>query len=129
MEISILNRQKKIKINAEDVRKNALLILKKLKIDCELNILFTDNKSIQLLNRKYRRKNKPTDVLSFQQDRKKVKNKPLVLGDIVISAEKARSQAKEYSMTLKEEIRALVRHGILHLCGFSHAKMKAFRIF
>lgn len=84
--------------------------------NAELSILLTDNADIQKLNRKYLKKNKPTDVLSFPMD------DPYVLGDIVISVETAKAQAKENGVILNQEMARLLIHGILHLLGFDHEK-------
>jgi probable rRNA maturation factor len=94
----------------------------------DLSILLTDNSAIQRLNFSWRGKNKPTDVLSFPQFEKnelkklaKLKKIPSwEMGDIVISLEKAKSQAKEHRISLKEELEILLVHGILHLLGFDH---------
>ena len=73
------------------------------------------------LNAKYRKKNQTTDVLSFF-----VEDQPLsgakILGDVVISVEQARRQAKERGKTLKSEMVTLLIHGILHLLGYDHEK-------
>lgn len=82
----------------------------------EFSILFTNNLEIQKLNSDFRNKNKPTDVLSFEGDGD-------YLGDIVISVEKARVQAKEFSCSLTEEIARLIVHGFLHLSGYDHVKV------
>lgn len=80
----------------------------------EVSLLFTDDKEVQVLNRDYRGKDKPTDVLSF----------PLeldgYLGDIAISVQTARRQAREFETTLRSEILRLIIHGVLHLQGYEH---------
>lgn len=104
----------------------------------ELSILLTDDSHIQMLNRDWRGKNKPTDVLSFPQieDRelralsKVAKLRPTRipewwLGDVVISVERAHKQAQERGHALKDELEILLAHGILHLLGFDHEKSKA----
>jgi probable rRNA maturation factor len=82
----------------------------------ELSILLTDNEGIRRLNRTYRKIDRPTDVLSFPQ------RDEAVLGDIVISLEKAEAQAHEFGVSLEEELGRLVAHGILHLKGYDHAR-------
>jgi probable rRNA maturation factor len=88
------------------------------------------------LNKQFRGKNSTTDVLSFQYEsdefesnkRQFVANEPTTLslqdsaflGDIVISAEQAERQAKENGLTLENEIKQLILHGLLHLCGYDH---------
>ncbi len=104
-------------------------IIRKLKVDkdCEINLLLTDNKEIQKLNKVYRKTNCPTDVLAFgfKQGKEKFilpKDNISHLGDIVISLPKAKEQAKEYKHSVREEITILLIHGILHLLGFNHNK-------
>lgn len=79
----------------------------------EVTLLFTDDKELQYLNSTYRSKDKPTDVLSFLSE-------GVYLGDIAISVQTARRQAKEYAVSLQEEILRLMIHGILHLHGYDH---------
>ena len=69
---------------------------------------------VRLLNRQYRRKDAPTDVLSFPAE------EPTILGDIVIAAGVARRQAREAGHTLQTELRVLALHGLLHLLGYDH---------
>lgn len=83
----------------------------------ELSILLTDNEGIRVLNKAYRKKDKPTDVLSFPMD-----GDADLLGDIVISIEKAAEQADEFRVSEAEELARLVSHGLLHLIGHDHVK-------
>jgi probable rRNA maturation factor len=84
---------------------------------------------MRALNRRYRNKNKTTDVLSFALREGMTEGVAdgiagavgsAVLGDIVISVDTARRQAVEYSMTVKEELLRLLIHGLLHLFGYDH---------
>jgi probable rRNA maturation factor len=79
----------------------------------ELSIAFVDDESMRELNRKFRRKNKTTDVLTFPGDG------PL-LGEIVISVDQARRQAADEKHSLATEVRYLILHGILHAMGYDH---------
>jgi probable rRNA maturation factor len=79
----------------------------------EISIAFVNNEKIKELNNKFRNINEDTDVLSFPMDEE-------ILGDIIISAEKALSQSKDYGHSFKREICYLVTHGILHLLGYDH---------
>ncbi len=89
----------------------------------QASILLTTNREIQDLNKKYRKKNKATDVLSFHlTENEQLKQK--YLGDIVISVQKARLQAKERSVSVEEELLMLLIHGFLHLIGYDHEKLK-----
>lgn len=69
---------------------------------------------VRALNRRYRRKDAPTDVLSFPAEEKGQ------LGDVVIAAGVARRQAREAGHSLQTEIRVLALHGLLHLLGYDH---------
>ena len=79
----------------------------------EVSVSIVDNKEMQELNRKYRDIDAPTDVLSFSMG-------GYMLGDIVISLEKAVEQAEEYGHSIGRELGFLVAHGILHLLGYDH---------
>jgi probable rRNA maturation factor len=79
----------------------------------ELSIAFVDDTTMRALNRKFRRKNKTTDVLTFPGDA------PL-LGEIVISLDQARRQAIDEKHSLATEVRYLILHGILHALGYDH---------
>src|SRR5579883_146589 len=91
----------------------------------ELSVVVTDDAQIQTLNREYRGKDCPTDVLSFSQ-LEGVDNFPhapgeaRLLGDIVISYDRVRAQAAEYGHSEKRELAYLAVHGLLHLLGFDH---------
>ena len=71
-------------------------------------------------NSKFRGKNSTTDVLSFPHEPDEFDPDKSNLGDIVISAEQAEKQAAENSLTLEGEIKQLILHGLLHLCGYDH---------
>jgi len=101
----------------------ALKVLDEIKRDnWELSILFCDNKTIAGLNNQYRKKNEPTDVLSFNlgetvQDGERTVYLP---GDIVISLETLAENAEYFKIPVDEELRRLLIHGILHLDGMNH---------
>jgi len=84
----------------------------------ELSILITSDREIKRLNRLYRNKDKPTDVLSFPMG-EEVGGWRL-LGDVVISLDTAKVQASEFGLNLEEEIKRLLIHGIVHLLGYDH---------
>ena len=104
------------------LRKIAETLLRALKQGrAELSIALVGDREMRPLNAKYRKKNKTTDVLSFfVQDQPKSGAK--LLGDVVISVEQARRQARERARTLKSEMVTLLIHGILHLLGYDHEK-------
>ncbi|MBI5971130.1 MAG: rRNA maturation RNase YbeY [Deltaproteobacteria bacterium] len=99
------------------IKKKAEAALKCLGLgNAELSVVLTDDAGIKELNCKFRRINKPTDVLSFPME------DPVVLGDVVISVERARAQACEFKVSMAKELDKLLVHGILHLLGHDHVK-------
>ncbi|MGP4072513.1 rRNA maturation RNase YbeY [Piscibacillus sp. B03] len=95
--------------------------------DAELSITFVNNSQIQEINRDYRQKDQPTDVISFAmqetgEDEIEIVGEELPehLGDIIVSIEKARDQAQEYNHSYKRELGFLIVHGFLHLLGYDH---------
>ena len=90
----------------------------------QMNVIISDNSRLKQLNRKYRGKNKPTDVLSFNFRNVAGSNE---FGEVYISVEKAQSQALERGHSFKHEILSLACHGILHVLGYDHDNDKAER--
>lgn len=96
----------------------------------EVSISFVDDETITRLNREYRDKEGPTDVLSFECDGADDEDElfsefpgdePIYeIGDIVIAVDVAERQCGEYGTTFPEEIEILLVHGLLHLCGYDH---------
>jgi probable rRNA maturation factor len=87
----------------------------------ELSLLLLDDRQIRKLNRAWRKKDRPTDVLAFaQREGKFCDPKDPVLGDIVISVETAKRQAREQGHPLPTELDLLLVHGLLHLLGYEH---------
>lgn len=84
----------------------------------ELSIVLVSDAQIKRLNKLYRNKDKPTDVLSFPLG-EKVEDW-LILGDIVISVDTAKRQAQELGHSLEEELKRLLVHGLVHLLGYDH---------
>jgi probable rRNA maturation factor len=88
----------------------------------EVSIAVVDDEAMRNLNRKFRKKNKTTDVLTFPADDSdadpQAKGRPL--GDIVISIDQARRQAVDQKHSLPTEVRYLILHGIIHALGFDH---------
>jgi probable rRNA maturation factor len=84
------------------------------KLRGELTVLVTGNREIRKLNREFRNKNKPTDVISFPSEAGGI------AGDIAISADIARANGRELGHGTLTELKILVLHGILHLAGFDH---------
>lgn len=84
----------------------------------ELSIALVSDAQIKRLNKLYRNKDKPTDVLSFPIGEKL--EDWLILGDIVISVDTAKRQAQELGHSLEEELKRLLVHGLVHLLGYDH---------
>ena len=115
---------------AEEIEKNVRLAAEKTAElygvpTAEVSITLTNNAYIHELNKKYRQIDRPTDVLSFalnESDEPKVEDGPEinVLGDIIISVERAEEQAAEYGHSVRREMAFLTVHGMLHLLGYDH---------
>ena len=92
----------------------------------EVSILLTGDKDIRRLNKEFRSMDQSTDVLSFPQNADKDPCFPeeTILGDIAVSLDIAKVQAKEHGLDFKEEIILLLIHGILHLLGYDHERSK-----
>ncbi|WP_148867057.1 rRNA maturation RNase YbeY [Thermosediminibacter litoriperuensis] len=95
--------------------------------EVEVGVVFVDNAYIRELNRSYRGKDLPTDVLSFPMRETSTdelfdgnEEVERLLGDIVISLEKAREQADAFGHSFEREVGYLVVHGVLHLLGYDH---------
>ena len=103
--------------------------------EAEVNVILTDNPSIQEINREHRQIDAPTDVLSFPlvdygrpadfshveeqaEDYFNPETGELMLGDIVISVDKVEEQAEKYGHSQRRELAFLVAHSMLHLCGY-----------
>ena len=110
-----------------------VLLAEKTGTNVELGILITNQEKVQELNWTYRNKNEPTDVLSFYMIPEPSQKKDTFitapdniqhLGEVVISYPQAVIQARENKHTVKKEITVLLIHGILHLLGYDHEKLK-----
>jgi len=109
-------------IDQRRIQKLITLILQSegLSQDTILNIVFTDNKTIHELNRRFLDRDRPTDVLSFNVHTEYLPSDLHILGDVYVSAEKAQEQASQFAVTLQNELERLVTHGMLHLIGYEH---------
>lgn len=113
-----------IQITKKFVKDITETILEILNIEgIEISITLTDNQTIKELNKQWRNKDKPTDVLSFPME-DSIGYKYRLLGDVVISLPFAKKQAEEIGFSYKEEILRLLIHGILHLLGYDHERSK-----
>ncbi|MBX4201100.1 rRNA maturation RNase YbeY [Candidatus Parcubacteria bacterium] len=85
-----------------------------------ISVAFVSSDEIQVLNKKYRKKNKPTDVLSFE----KVSDFKDEAAEIIICPEVVREKTKESALPLKKELAKVLIHGILHALGYDHERSK-----
>ncbi|NLM67247.1 MAG: rRNA maturation RNase YbeY [Enterococcus sp.] len=102
----------------------------KLSDDAEMSVTFMDNAAIQVINRQYRDKDMPTDVISFAFEEESEEEQPIIfsedfempkiLGDLMISVERAKEQADDYGHSYERELGFLALHGFLHLNGYDH---------
>jgi probable rRNA maturation factor len=122
MNIHIENRQKAAKLDLRRIRRVVRKLKKVLKCsDQEISLLFVDNEQIRQMNRQYLNRDDPTNVISFpirEGDYGHVN--PQILGDIVISAERALQDAASGDLPFNDEIDFLLIHGLLHLLGYNH---------
>ncbi|MBQ5369832.1 MAG: rRNA maturation RNase YbeY [Peptococcaceae bacterium] len=128
MTVFITNEQDKIEIPAEweeKINQVAAICLREEQLpeDVEVDLLFVDNEAIREINLEYRDKDSATDVLSFpmyEPDEEIDDEEEVLLGDIVISLERAQEQCEEYGHSLEREVMYLLVHGLLHLAGYDH---------
>jgi len=126
MKVEIGNRQRKIRLDQRKVhalldRLDSLLGLER----AELSLLFVNDVWSRRLNRQYRGKDAPTDVLSFpmyETEKDFPQKGEFLLGDIVINLHQAERQAASGDKGLLEEVEYLLVHGLLHLLGYDHEK-------
>ena len=123
MGVLLRNDHPDINIDSHDIENMIVKIMGHL--DCpnqEVSILLTGDKDIRRLNQEFRSIDQPTDVLSFPQNADEDLYIPeeIILGDIAVSLDIAKAQAKEHGLDFKEEIILLLIHGILHLVGYDH---------
>ncbi|MCF7923684.1 MAG: rRNA maturation RNase YbeY [Candidatus Izimaplasma sp.] len=117
MEINIINQyndESKYEVIIKDIISIAYKHLD-LKNNLLINIVLVDNSYIQELNKKYRNKNQPTDVLSFENEDIEEE-----LGDVFISIDKVITQSLEYEHSFERELAFLTLHGFLHCLGYDH---------
>ena len=130
LKVIISDQQKKVKIPT-GIRMllrrccTAVLTMEQFEGSAEVNIMFVDDTEIAELNARFRNITAPTDVLSFPLGERGVydvnpETGAKMLGDVVISVERAVAQAKEYNHSLQREMGFLTAHSMLHLLGYDH---------
>jgi len=125
----VLNRQSRLRLDLASLRAYARKLSGALRLGRrDFNVCFVDDRAMRRLNAAYRRKPHPTDVLSFPWAAEDEGNNGArrgefesFLGDVVVSTETARRNARSEGHPVENEIRWLILHGVLHLLGYDHA--------
>ena len=134
MATEVVNRQRRVRIDRGRIAHLANQALEAVgRPDAVITVAFVRDAAIRRLNRDYRGKDIPTDVLSFPADENPQSSQGHAqagqmesmgrggyLGDVVISADTAISQAQQSCYSFEREVSELVIHGVLHLCGYDH---------
>ncbi|HLA76331.1 MAG TPA: rRNA maturation RNase YbeY [Vicinamibacteria bacterium] len=115
LEVVVLNRQRRRRINPKRLRRVLEGAAAELGVSGEIVVVLTADQPVRALNARYRGKDRPTDVLSFEGE-----GGAEGLGDVVISVETAARNGREHGRTLLQELDLLVLHGFLHLLGYDH---------
>ena len=118
----VVNLQRKVDIKELDLRPFAEKLAQSVdEADgSDFSVAFISDRRMKELNKLFRGKDSTTDVLSFPHEPDEFDPDKTNLGDIVISAEQAARQAEENGLSLENEIKQLILHGLLHLCGYDH---------
>jgi probable rRNA maturation factor len=120
--ITIMNRQRKRPIRTTTFKRLLERLVARHRLgDPELTLAFVGTAAIRTLNRKFRKRDRPTDVLSFPV-RKQAADGRYYLGDIVISVPVAYRQGRRNGHGLERELEVLAVHGFLHLLGYNHSR-------
>jgi rRNA maturation RNase YbeY len=125
MAVEVTSRRRVRGVRTAAVRRDARRLLDALGVDAELSVMLVGDAEMQRLNRAYRGKDRPTDVLSFEGDAAPVPERRRVLGDVVISLDTAGRQAAARCTPVASEVRTLLAHGVLHLLGYDHERSPA----
>jgi probable rRNA maturation factor len=128
MTVRITNRQRQIRIDRGAVKRLVDLILcDHDESPCDVSIVFARDALLAELNASFRDLDRPTDVLAFpmepdraETDEPDVAGPERVLGDVIISVDRAAEQSRRYGKTPEQELLKLVAHGVLHLLGHDH---------
>lgn len=124
----VINQIVKFFLATPEIKKKSCLANIKFN-ELSLDFVFCDDEFIHKINKEYRGYDKPTDVISFalySDDENKINMQEINLGEIIVSIDTARKQAKKESHSLENEVYYLISHGILHLLGFDHQTDKEY---
>jgi probable rRNA maturation factor len=119
----IVNRQREYRVSVARLRRFAHTLALRLQVQhLEFTLVLANDSALRRLNRQFRQKDKPTDILSFPADRLeglRGLDNPY-LGDMIVSVETASRQASSRNHSLERELCILMIHGLLHLLGYDH---------
>ena len=120
MEVCVTNLQHKVSMETSFVRDVVMSALRVIGYPQppDVSVALVDDAYIQVLNREYRGADQPTDVLAFPMEGDSGGSGEPALGDIVISLERARDQARQFKHPIRREVALLAVHGLLHLLGY-----------
>ena len=131
MPVLLQNRQRAVAVDRAWLGRTAEAVLSAARAgSAELSLMLVSDRRMRALNRRYRNKDRPTDVLAFPLldrgqiyfPRRKINLSPILLGDVVISMSTAKRQAAALGHSLREEVARLLVHGVLHLLGYDHER-------
>ena len=134
--ITIKNTQRTVPLDSTTIRQEVQLILDLLHYpDFDIGIWFTTNKTLQRYNKRYRQKDKPTDILSFAYHHNVSAGKRIRiqepedknLGDLLISVAYTHQAAEKLQVPFAHHLRTLIVHGICHLLGYDHVTDQDYR--
>lgn len=135
--ILIKNNQRSIKVDVEQLQRDAQRILTALKYDdYDLSIVLTSDATMRVYNRDFRQKDKTTDILSFPfhpelkpgQRIKPTSEEEKNLGDLIIAPKYVFNDLERWGQTFEQRMRVLLVHGICHLLGYDHEKDEDYKV-
>jgi probable rRNA maturation factor len=108
-----------------DIRRFCRLLAKDFKPKAAtVNVIFVTDRKIHELNRQFLKRDRPTNVISFNCNEPQLPGEPRLLGEVYVSRDRARAEARDYGLSYASEIRRLTVHGLLHLLGLTHREME-----
>lgn len=124
--VNVTNHQKRLPLHLRKIKRLAASVLTLEEVNMrnpiELGIMLVSDRKMRLLNAKFHYQDKNTDVLAFPIDVSVPKEGPWILGEVVVSVERAAVQSKIFRMDVKKEVALYIIHGILHLLGYRDDK-------
>ncbi len=117
LQVVLIDRQRSRRLPAAPLRRVLQGAARALRASGELALVCCGDRAVRTLNARYRRKDRPTDVLSFPGG-----GGEMGLGDVVISVPAAARNARRFGRSLDEELQVLALHGLLHVLGYDHEK-------